>query len=72
MRNTFCTALDLHFLLPLYRRKEGKLCCDSGTSSHEPKTTALSTQHHPERQHDELELDAGCQLSHRELDTEKL
>lgn len=72
MRSIFCIAQGFYFILPLHRRKEGKLCCGSGTSSHEPKATALSVQHHPERQCDELELDAGCQLSHRELDIEKL
>lgn len=31
-------------ILSLRRRKEaGKVCCDSGTSSHEPTTTVLSS-----------------------------
>lgn len=56
------------FILSLCRRKEaGKVCRDSGTSSHEPTTTVLSSPYLPERQLDGLELDAGWQLSHREL-----
>lgn len=56
------------FILSLRRRKEaGKVCRDFGTSSHEPTTTVLSSRYLPERQLDGLELDAGWQLSHREL-----